>query len=358
MNAQTETYVAENYSVTDDDITYSGWKMSSLDMSSPSQIWYIEPTETSSGSGTYYFTFYCNGHYLGPITAQNQTAAIAMVDSKEAAGKYTLTAYLYGLVATKYDGTNTYSINNGWDLYWNGTSLVAGSVGYTSATATADADGDTNHKFGLWVADKATYLEYTTNSTCYSTACYPFSVTLPEGMKAYYVSAAGNGTATLASYSSSVRANVPMMLHGESSGTKYNISINTTATTGDAVQTDNMLEGNVLAKTVESTKTAYVLSKKNDDESTAIFYLLQSGTGRNFYPNRSYLVTATNQSQQVKEYSINFGDDNSATDIQTPQTVGNTMKGINIYYDLAGRRIAKPTAPGIYITNGRKFLVR
>jgi hypothetical protein len=276
-----------------------------------------------------------------------------MVDSKEAAGKYTLTAYLYGLVATKYDGTNTYGINKGYDLYWNGTSLVAGSVGYASATATTGTN-----KNGLWVADKATYLEYTTNSTCYSTACYPFSVTLPEGMKAYYVSAAGNGTATLASYSSSVQANVPMMLHGESSGTKYNISINTTATTGDAVQTGNMLEGNVLAKTVESTKTAYVLSKKKDDESTAIFYLLQSGTGRNFYPNRSYLVTATNQSQQVKEYSINFGDDNSATDIQTPVTAGPAPKGVEVYYDLAGRRIAKPTAPGIYITNGRKFLVR
>ncbi len=52
---------------------------------------------------------------------------------------------------------------------------------------------------------------------------------------------------------------------------------------------------------------------------------------------------------------IGFGDDNGTTGIQTIDNGKLTID--NVYYDLQGRRVAKPTK-GLYIVNGKKVIIK
>ena len=121
------------------------------------------------------------------------------------------------------------------------------------------------------------------------------------------------------------------------------------------------VEGNLMNGSVEDTYvegTAYVLA--NDSELGVGMYMAElnkdaeGNEGTTHFLNnagKAYLVlpAAANASAS---YSLSQGE--GTTSVENVE-VENTVKTI---YDLTGRRVEEITAPGIYIVNGKKVLVK
>jgi hypothetical protein len=89
--------------------------------------------------------------------------------------------------------------------------------------------------------------------------------------------------------------------------------------------------------------TIYALGKKND---VVGFILVKNGT--TIPSGRAYLNIAGG----AREF-IGFGDED-ATGIDA---VKQSAKADNLYFNLAGQRVAQPTK-GLYIVNGKKVIVK
>ena len=64
-------------------------------------------------------------------------------------------------------------------------------------------------------------------------------------------------------------------------------------------------------------------------------------------------MPAPANAEGIKSYSFRFGEGTTA--IEEVKTENGEVKAI---YDLTGRRVEEITAPGVYIVNGKKVLVK
>ena len=166
----------------------------------------------------------------------------------------------------------------------------------------------------------------------------PFATIIPEGVKAYYVSAKGTEATMTAIDAQAIPANQGVILTSE---------------TGDAVtmvpaagETAATITGNQLGHSAGAAKTL----------TAGEGYILGNGTeGIAFYPckagslpsNKAYLL-GNGESAIV----MNFG--NAVTGINTIAAPASAKAPI---FDLSGRRVVKATK-GLYIQNGKKVIVK
>ena len=176
-----------------------------------------------------------------------------------------------------------------------------------------------------------------------------FPVAIPEGVEAYIVTAANAGYVTLTQIYNAVPANTGVILKGGSIEATYDNYYSGAV----AEVTGNLLQG-TMANTYIS-EEAYVLGKVDGEYG---FYKAamnqQDDTAWLANAGKAYLpVSALPASAQgAASFSFRFGEGTTA--IENVE-VENEVKTI---YDLTGRRIEAITAPGIYIINGKKVLVK
>ena len=188
------------------------------------------------------------------------------------------------------------------------------------------------------------------NDEGWATAYLPFDVTLSEGLTAYYVNEINNkgGYVTFAE-TTDVPANNGVILRGKPG--EYTLNIEKASST----ITDNYLSGTTVTKeiTKEAGYAYYVLAKH--EEAGLGFYNAVLGEDETKFKNvanKAYLVVPAEQAQDVKSLSFRFEDGTTAIE---GVEVENEVKAI---FDLTGRRVEAITAPGIYIVNGKKVLVK
>lgn len=190
-------------------------------------------------------------------------------------------------------------------------------------------------------ADAETY-----NLATYSS---PFATTLPSDMKAYTVKNE-NGTYKLSRLNLTdqvLPANTGVIL----ASNEANTFIPVPATTAPEAPTDNQLQATSgAAVTVDPATNAYIFTAKN---KVAFFGLLSSETSmRRIKAFKAYLTVGSNAAPRL---SLNFGDDNVTTGINT---ITNGEQKADIIYDLSGRRVMNVQRAGIYIVNGQKRLIK
>lgn len=181
----------------------------------------------------------------------------------------------------------------------------------------------------------------------------PFAFTLPAGIEAYIVKQTStSGTATLTKLASEgevVAANTGVVLLGTTDESSVLMIPATTAGIADA---ENML-GNTAgeAKDIVTAGNNYILAKTA--EGNIVFSKALEGTtnGNNLAMNKAYLTVSGGS---VNEFKIDFGG--ATTAIESIANEGNENNAP--VYDLSGRRIAVPAHRGIYISNGKKFMVK
>lgn len=167
----------------------------------------------------------------------------------------------------------------------------------------------------------------------------PFATIIPANVKAYYVSAKDTkATMTAIDAQEAIPANQGVILTSESGNAATMVPA---ASETVATITANQLGNSAgVAKTLTA-NDGFILG--NGSEGTA-FYPCKEGS---LPMNKAYLLGNGNSA-----IAMNFG--NAVTGINNIVAPANTKAPI---FDLSGRRVAK-TTKGLYIQNGKKFIVK
>lgn len=170
----------------------------------------------------------------------------------------------------------------------------------------------------------------------------PFATIIPEGVKAYYVSAKDTqASMTAIEASQAIPANQGVILTSES-GTS--VTMVPAADETAATISDNKLGHSAGAAKTLTAGEVYILA--NGTSGTA-FYPCQAG---DLAMNKAYLLG----NEGGKAITMNFG--NTVTAINGIAT--NAANAQAPIYDLSGRRVMSAAKSGLYIQNGKKFIVK
>ena len=245
------------------------------------------------------------------------------------------------------DGVYSVTLGNKNEFVNNnntGYRYLHGTNGYTDSGTSASLPTDNGYK---WYVEEATSLPVTISAAGWATFYAPVAVEVADGVTAYAVTINGNWATLTAIEGGVIPANTGVVLQGE---------VNTTydfAVTNTTVTVDSDLTGSVAATYI--TDDACVLTADNTAEAGVCFGKAtknqQSNTSWLNNSHKAYLPMPEN-AEGIKSYSFRFGE--GTTGVENVE-VENEVK---VIYDLTGRRVEAITAPGIYIVNGVKRVVR
>lgn len=209
---------------------------------------------------------------------------------------------------------------------------------YTDAYSTAFLFEEVTYPNTITFHD-ATNIEGVSHIATFSA---PFATIIPEGVKAYYVSAKDTqASMTAIEASQAIPANQGVILTSET-GT----SVTMVPAAGETAATisDNKLGHSAGAAKTLTAGEVYILA--NGTSGTA-FYPCQAGE---LAMNKAYLLV----NDGSKAITMNFG--NTVTAINGITT--NAANAQAPIYDLSGRRVMSAAKSGLYIQNGKKFIVK
>ena len=173
----------------------------------------------------------------------------------------------------------------------------------------------------------------------------PFETEIPEGVRAYYASAANAETGiTLQEITTgTVPANTGVIITANTDNPGYFAP----ATTVTALESNQLNHSAGAAHTI--VENDYILATAN---SVTALYKARVG-GSDLKMNKAFLNLGTSLSPA---FMLNFDD--ALTGISSIESQADTNGGNDLLYDLSGRRIAQPLSSGIYIRNGKKVFVK
>ena len=306
-----------------------------------------------------YYTFSNGGYYITSNVANDR---IACSETKDATAIYYfdgshLLAYTTGL----YFGLNS----NDWTFEAVGSDdisaieFVAAANGAAGKFNIKSADrwlhrtdafinrcsNNTCGELHNWTIEEVTSLPVSITPAGYATFFAPVAVTVADGVTAYTVTVDGE-VAKLNEIGATIPANTGVVLAGAANAYDFTI------TTAEAFNGTNLMAGTV-AKTLvakaENTE-CYVLA--NGEVGVGLYAAVNGEDKTKFYNAGHKAYLAVEGANGIKSYSFRFEDGTTA--IENVE-VENEVK---VIYDLTGRRVEAITAPGIYIVNGVKRVVR
>lgn len=321
------------------------------------------------------FVFVChivNGKYM---FATNYGTYLSWADSGDGNKSYSTTAQTSTYIkqndwtiepATLDKGQGSVSLTDRADVFGFVQMKALGKDGTTNYYLNSRIDGDfisqyANDKFydtGWNSMNRSCYyqfeeVEYPNTITFHdaqningishiATFSAPFTTIIPEGVKAYYVSAKDTqASMTAIEASQAIPANQGVILTSET-GT----SVTMVPAAGETAATisDNKLGHSAGAAKTLTAGEVYILA--NGASGTA-FYPCQAGE---LAMNKAYLLV----NDGSKAITMNFG--NTVTAINGITT--NAANAQAPIYDLSGRRVMSAAKSGLYIQNGKKFIVK
>lgn len=173
-----------------------------------------------------------------------------------------------------------------------------------------------------------------------ATLVLPYETTIPEGVKAYTLTYTGGDATTATEVTGKIPANTPVLINAKAGD--YTFNATETQTTKAASPVSGALTG-VWAETSVPEGT-YVLQNQN---GTIAFYKVSSSDVK--CPANSAYLTAP---ASAKALSINYGGSTTGiSHIAENKTDGEV-------YNLQGVRVKGSLKKGVYIQNGKKFVVK
>ena len=288
-------------------------------------------TTTASNQGTWKceiiegVAYLKNVHTASYISALHQYKAGVLSETEKA--PIVLEALGQGQVRVKVNGLQLHAQANGYAVPW----------------------GDGVNSPSAWYIEKASGVQphtLTVGPAGYATLMLGYNTTIPtiEGEDCGVFTAAINGDwAVMTEIEGVLPANTAVIVKAAPGDYTF------TYTTETATVENNDLRGTLYNKNM--TEDAYVLGKDENNVAYLGLAIKTDGAWLN-NANKAYLVVPAEQAQGVSSYALQFGE--GTTGVENVE-VENTVKTI---YDLTGRRVEEITAPGIYIVNGKKVLVK
>ena len=176
----------------------------------------------------------------------------------------------------------------------------------------------------------------------YATLFLDFAVAIPAEVEAYTVTAVNNGYVTLTQVTGVLPANTGVIVKAAEANYTFAYSTDEAADV-----TGNLLKGTVADKNIEG--EAYVLGVV--DGEVGLYKAAMTGTSWKNNANKAYLPASAVANKSAEFFGFDWDGTTAIENVE----VENEVKTI---YDLTGRRVEEITAPGIYIVNGVKRVVR
>lgn len=197
-----------------------------------------------------------------------------------------------------------------------------------------------------WTIDVATEFEVALNtveSKSYATAYLPFGVSAVNGAKAYTAATPANGQ-TVMTETANFAKETGVLLVSDEAADKAVLTI------GDAEDAANSsaLKGTLLAKDITDAQTKYLVFGKNKANETEVGFFEPSTTVTSIPANRAFFADA-----EGSAIALNFGNVTAVNNV----VAGNANVNAPIF-DLTGRRVVKAVKGGLYIQNGKKYIVK
>ena len=207
-----------------------------------------------------------------------------------------------------------------------------------------------------WIVKEVTNFTQKVNvsSVGYSTLVLGYNAEIPADVEAYTVSKIGSDYVTLSEVTGVLPAGEAVVLIAPEAEYSFNYSTGTLATISE-----NLLEGTLFDTYIEGAqnKNYYVLSKPAESEVGLYKADLNKdatgAAGTTHFKNnafKAYLPLTTTQSVQALRF--NFGGETTGVDAVE------VVKPNAPIYDLSGRRVLSTVKGGVYIQNGKKFIVK
>jgi hypothetical protein len=178
----------------------------------------------------------------------------------------------------------------------------------------------------------------------YATTCLPFNARIPDGVTAFCAKDLSDGKLALEKITGSVLPKETGLLVKAKAGTE-SIAWCATVTEPTAAITENKFVGTLEPKDVEA-KSVLTLGYTTKDGEQKLGFWCYTGTA--IAANRAYIAEFTAGSR-----GVSFDDLTLTAIAEVPFTDATDTS----VYDLQGRRVSVQ-GPGLYIRNGRKYIVR
>lgn len=297
---------------------------------SAAELWQFEP----AANGEYLIKSANTGKYIryesDGVCAKMGTDADRPFTIAPGADNYTFGLWCYGTDRGDYSDMTPHTAD-GFGVI-GGTNVLEG--GYVSTYK--------GSRFAAWNLVEVSSVKLTVGAAGWATANFPFAVTLPTGVKAYVVSAAADGVATLTEVTGTVPAQTPVLI--KAAATTYDLAISAEA--AEPVS-GNLLSGTLIATAVPAETRAYILV---NDETDGVGFYLMNNDDRTIGANKAYLTLPAS----VDATSLSLkSDDGTITGINGVEVSAGADAPV---YDLQGRRLPQVPEKGIYIQNGKKIM--
>lgn len=300
-------------------------------MGNASTVWKFVPA-VKEATGQYGVKLYnVNAQaYLGALVNPVQEPVTPMTADLTQGGLYSISVNTSGSV----DGFVLRDGNNGrMNLEANGgIDKWEGQQGYYNQVT--------------WTIDVATEFEVALNtveSKSYATAYLPFGVSAVNGAKAYTAATPANGQ-TVMTETANFAKETGVLLVSDEAAAKAVLTI------GDAEGAANSsaLKGTLLAKDITDAQAKYLVFGKNNANETEVGFFEPSTTVTSIPANRAFFADA-----EGSAIALNFGNVTAVNNV----VAGNANVNAPIF-DLTGRRVVKAVKGGLYIQNGKKYIVK
>lgn len=197
-----------------------------------------------------------------------------------------------------------------------------------------------------WAIDPATEIEVALNtlgSKSYATTYLPFGVSAVKDAKAYSAATPADGQ-TVMTETANFAKETGVLLVSDEAADKAVLTI------GDVEGATNTsaLKGTLLAKDITGAQAKYLVFGKNKANETEVGFFEPSTTVTSIPANRAFFADA-----EGSAIALNFGNVTAVNNV----VAGNANANAPIF-DLSGRRVVKAVKGGLYIQNGKKYIVK
>lgn len=195
-----------------------------------------------------------------------------------------------------------------------------------------------------WTIDPATEIEVALNtlgSKSYATTYLPFGVSAVKDAKAYSAATPADGQTVMTEVTSFAKEN-GILLVSDNAAAKAVLTIGDV----EGAASSSALQGTLLAKDITDAQTKYLVFGKNKVAETEVGFFEPTAT--TIPANRAFFMDTTGSS-----IALNFGNVTAVNNV----VAGNANANAPIF-DLSGRRVVKAVKGGLYIQNGKKYIVK
>ena len=269
-----------------------------------------------------YYTFSYDSKYLNWTSGNNMNTADAISDN---------TSFTIAIEEGVTTISNVAGVSEGRELQYN-----------ASSPRFACYKG-TQKSVCIYKKTELLYNTLTVTEAGWATLYLGASARIPSTVEAYTVTGVNNGWVSLTQVTGVIPVNTGIIV--KATAGEYKFFMGETAT---ADVTGNLLEGTLFNNYID--EEAYVLSNV---EGVVGLYKAQmtDGTWLN-NANKAYLPASAVPNKSAEFYGFDW---DGTTGIEE---ITDNREQSTVIYDLTGRRVEAITAPGIYIVNGVKRVVR